>query len=197
MQRMPEIARAAPAHRSIPGALPSIDVLVCGSIDRGDEGAPSAASELLESDRPANARIRRIRKVDVDDLLSIPHGGGVVIVDTASGVDPGTIIELPLRGLLGDASVRPRSSNSLAIPEVIGLADMLRGRPLVGRIVVIGARRFKLGRPLTRRVSAALPSLSHAIRVAVAHATEALLEQDDEVPSMKSSVPAGRRHAIG
>ena len=197
MQRMPEIERRTPAIRSIPGPLPSIDVLVCGSIDRGDDGAPSAASELLESDRPANARIRRVGQVDVDDLLSIPRGGGVVIVDTATGVDPGTIIVLPLRGLVGDPSVQPRSSNSLAMPEVIGLADMLRGRPLVGRIVVIGARRFNLGRPLTRRVSASLPSLARAIRVAVAHATEALLEQDNAVSSMRSSAPAGRGHAIG
>jgi hydrogenase maturation protease len=174
-----------------------VDVLVCGSIDRGDDGAPSAASELLASDRPANARIRRIGHVDVDDLLSIPRGGGVVIVDTATGVDPGTILELPLRGLLGDPSVQTRSSNSLAMPEVIGLADMLRGRPLVGTIVVIGARRFNLGRPLTRRVSAALPSLSRAIRVAIAHVTEALLEQDDEVPQKRSWSSAGRGPAIG
>jgi hydrogenase maturation protease len=175
-----EVERRTPAHRSTLGPIPSVDVLVCGSIDRGDDGAPSAASELLESDRPANAQIRRIGRVDVDNLLSIPRGAGVVIVDAATGVDPGTILELPLRGLLVDASVQPRSSHSLAMPEVIGLADMLRGRPLVGRIVVIGARRFTLGRPLTRRVSAALPSLSRAVRVAIGHVTETLLAQDDE-----------------
>jgi hydrogenase maturation protease len=177
-----ELERQCVANRTTHGPIPSVDVLVCGSIDRGDDGAPFAASELLESDRPANARIRRIGQVEVDDLLSIPRSAGVVIVDAATGIDPGTILELPLRGLLGNESVQPRSSHSLAMPEVIGLADMLRGRPLVGRIVVIGARRFTLGRPLTRRVSAALPSLSRAIRVAIAQVTETLLEQGDDAP---------------
>jgi hypothetical protein len=88
--------------------------------------------------------------------LSLRQGGGVVIVDAATGIDPATVLELPLRGFLGaDAAVQGRSSHALAMPEVIGLAEMIRGRPLPGRIVVIGARRFTLGRPLTRRVSAA------------------------------------------
>jgi hypothetical protein len=65
------------------------------------------------------------------------------------------------------------------MPEVIGLADMLRGRPLTGLIVVIGARRFTLGRPLTRRVAAAVPELSRAIRIAVERITETLRESPD------------------
>ncbi len=177
-----QIERGTTAFPSTSGPVPTVDIFVCGSIDRGDDGAPLAASELLRSDRPANARIRRIGRVDVDHLLSIPRGAGVVVVDAATGVDPGTIVELPLRGLVGDLSIEPRSSNSLAIPEVIALADMLRGRPLVGSIVVIGARRFGPGRPITRRLSAALPSLAGAIRDAVAHVTEAMLEQADDAP---------------
>jgi hydrogenase maturation protease len=147
---------------------PTIDVLVCGSIDRGDDGAPLVACQLLEEAPPANARIRRVGLLDVDDLLSIAPGGGVVIVDSATGIDPGVVLELPLRALLDtEASVQPRSSHALAIPEVIGLADMIRGRPLAGRIVVIGARRFALGRPLTRRVAKAVPMLAQAVRLAV------------------------------
>jgi hydrogenase maturation protease len=181
-----ETDRPIRAHRPTHEPTPSVDVLVCGSIDRGDDGAPLAASELLEAEGPANARIRRVGHVDVDDLLSIAPGAGVVIVDAATGVDPGTVMELPLRGLLGDGSVRARSSHALAMPEVIGLADMLRGRPLVGRIVVIGARRFSLGRPLTRRVSAALPTLVHAIHIAIGHVSDALLEQCDDAPLSRS-----------
>jgi hydrogenase maturation protease len=162
-----------------PRAAPTIDVLVCGSIDRGDDGAPFAACDLLEADRPTNARIRRVGQLDVDDLLSIPPGAGVVIVDAATGIDPGVVLELPLRGFLGEVSIKPRSSHALAMPEVIGLADMLRGRPLTGLIVVIGARRFTLGRPLTRRVAAAVPELSRAIRIAVERITETLRESPD------------------
>jgi hydrogenase maturation protease len=155
----------------------TIDVLVCGSIDRGDDGAPLAASQLLEADPPPHARIHRIGQLDVDDLLAIAPGGGVVIVDAATGIDPGAILELPLRALLGtDAAVQPRSSHALAIPEVIGLADMIRGRPLAGRIVVIGARRFSLGRPLTRRVAKAVPGLAQAVRVAIERVAETIRE---------------------
>ena len=160
------------------GATPIVDILVCGSIDRGDDGAPLAASLVLEADRPPNARIRRIGQLDVDDLLSIAADGGVVIVDAATGLEPGTVLELPLRGLLGaEAAVQPRSSHALAIPEVIGLADMIRGRPLPGRIVVIGARRFTLGRPLTRKVAKAVPSLAQAVRVAVERVRDAIREE--------------------
>jgi hydrogenase maturation protease len=138
-----------------------------------------AAADFLEMDPPANARIQRIGQLDVDHLLSVPRGGGVVIVDAATGIDPGTILELPLRGFLApDAAIKARSSHALAIPEVIGLAEMIRGRPLIGRIVVIGARRFALGRPLTRRVTAALPALSRTIRAAVERVTETLRNAD-------------------
>jgi hypothetical protein len=83
--------------------------------------------------------------------------------------------------LMGDATTQPRSSHALAMPEVIGLADMLRGRPLVGLIVVIGTRRFALGRPLARRVATAVPALSRAIRVGIERVTEALRDGRDSV----------------
>jgi hydrogenase maturation protease len=159
-------------------APPMVDVLVCGSIDRGDDGAPSAAMQLLEASPSDNVRIIRVGQVDVDDLLGVPAGSGVVIVDAATGIDPGVILELPLRALVGmEEAIRPRSSHALAMPEVIGLADMLRGRPLIGRVVVIGARRFTIGRPLTRRVAAALPALSRAVRHAIDQVTETILQE--------------------
>ena len=170
--------RSQGSPRGRTGAAPTVDILVCGSIDRGDDGAPLAASLLLQADRPPNSRIRRIGQLDVDHLVSIAADGGVVIVDAATGIDPGTVLELPLRGLLGaDAAVQARSSHALAIPEVIGLADMIRGRPLAGRIVVIGARRFTLGRPLSRKVAMAVPSLAQAVRVAVERVLDAIREE--------------------
>jgi hydrogenase maturation protease len=135
---------------------------------------------LLEPSPDAKVRITQIGQLDVDDLLGVPQGSGVVIVDAATGIDPGAILELPLRALVGmEDTVQPRSTHALAMPEVIGLADMLRGRPLIGRIVVIGARRFTLGRPLTRRVAAALPALARAVGTAVEQVTEALRRERD------------------
>ncbi|MFI5225152.1 MAG: hypothetical protein ACHQ3P_00590, partial [Candidatus Limnocylindrales bacterium] len=107
-----------------------VDVLICGSSDRGDDGAPLAAGRLLV-DLPATARLRAVGQLDIDDLLGVPATGAVVIVDAATGIEPGAVLELPLRGFLSEGSVtRPRSSHALALPEVIGVADMIRGRPL-------------------------------------------------------------------
>ena len=145
-----------------------VDVLVCGSSDRGDDGAPMAAARLLGDSLPSDVRVRRIGQLDVDHLLAVPDQAGVVIVDAATGVRTGSIHELPLRGCLTPATaIRPRSSHALEIPEVIGVADMLRGRPLVGTIIVVGGRQFGRGRPLSASVAKALPGLARTVRSAV------------------------------
>ncbi len=168
-----------------------VDVLICGSIDRGDDGAPLAARGLLR-DLPTGTRVQAVGQLDIDDLLDVPSTGAVVIVDAATGIEPGVILEMPLRGLLGDgASPRPRSSHALAMPEVIGVADMVRGRPLVGRIVVIGTRHFGLGQPLSRRVEAALPALAEAVRRAV----RAVAELDGEEAALVAPVSDPARTA--
>jgi hydrogenase maturation protease len=168
-------ARSAP---TLTGALDrprhelsgAVEVLVCGSADRGDDGAPLVACELVRSRLPAEVSLRKVGQLDVDDLLSIEPGAGVVIVDAATGIDAGAVIELPLSGLIGSAPVvHPRSSHALAIPEIVGLADMIRGRPLRGRIVAVGATKFGLGQPISRAVVAALPSLADAILDAIEH----------------------------
>ena len=107
-------------------------------------------------------------QLDIDDLLAVPPDAGVVIVDTAIGIRAGRIVELPLTGLIGrDDGPHPRSSHALAFPEVVGLADFMRGRPLGGRVVVIGGASFGLGEPFSRAVAAALPALATAILDAV------------------------------
>jgi hydrogenase maturation protease len=171
------VKRASPGGGARSGSRPSVDVLVCGTIERGDGGAPLAASMLLEAELIDNVRIQRIVQLEIDHLLAVRRQAGVVIVDAATGIEPGAIVELPLRGLLSpECAVHPQSSRALAMPEVIGLVDMLRGRPLVGRIVVIGARRFRVGSPITRHVAAAVPALARAIVVATEHVVETLRE---------------------
>jgi hypothetical protein len=123
----------------------------------------------LRGQLPFDVSMRAVGQLDVDDLLSIPLGAGVVIVDAATGIDPGIIVDLALTGLIGQPDgVHPRSSHALAMPEVVGLAEMLRGRPLRGRIVAIGGAHFGLGSSFSRPVSAALDPLSDAIVQAVA-----------------------------
>jgi hydrogenase maturation protease len=148
----------------------AVEVVVCGSVDRADDGAPTAACRFLRPLLPPDVRLRIVGQLDIDDLLSIASGAGVVVVDTATGLTPGAVVELPLTGpSSGTAAVRPRSCHALAIPEVVGLAEMIRGRPIVGRIVAIGGAQFGLGRPLSRVVEAALPALAQATVEALAH----------------------------
>lgn len=146
----------------------AVEVLVCGSSDRGDDGAPIAATGSLGTSLPSDVAVRTVGQLDIDDLLSIPRDAGVVVVDAATGIDAGAVVELPLSGLIGQAEqIHPRSSHALAIREVVGLAEMIRGRPFRGRIVAIGGSQFGLGRPFSRRVAAGLPTLATTILDAV------------------------------
>jgi hydrogenase maturation protease len=147
----------------------AVEVLLCGSPDRGDDGAPMAVMGRLREQLPSDVTLRVVGMLDVDDLLAVPCGAGVVIVDAATGIEPGGIVDFALNGLIGRSDgVHPRSSHALTLPEVVGLADMLRGRPLPGRIVAIGGSHFGLGSSFSRPVSAALEPLGAAIVQAVA-----------------------------
>ena len=123
----------------------------------------------LREQLPTDVTLRAVGMLDVDDLLSVPSGAGVVVVDAATGIDPGAIVDMALNGLIGRSDgVHPRSSHALTLPEVVGLAEMLRGRPLCGRIVAIGGAHFGLGSTFSRPVNASLDPLSEAIVSAVA-----------------------------
>ena len=145
----------------------SVTVLACGSVDRGDDGVAPEACRRLRSRLPRDAVVRVVGQLDVDDLLAIPDGSAIVVVDAARGLRPGAIRSIPLDGLLASPGlIRPRSSHALAMPELIGLADMIRGNPLRGRIVVIGGRDFGLGAPLSERVASRLGDFEAAILTA-------------------------------
>jgi hydrogenase maturation protease len=165
MTRALLVRRARPPRHA---AAVAVEVLVCGSPDRGDDGAPLAVMGRLRDQLPTDVTMRAVGMLDVDDLLSVPAGAGVVIVDAATGIEPGTIVDLALNGLIGRSDgVHPRSSHALTLPEVVGLAEMLRGRPMRGRIVAIGGAHFGLGSSFSRAVNASLDPLSEAIVEAV------------------------------
>jgi hydrogenase maturation protease len=148
-------------------------VLICGSPDRGDDGAPLAAATVLRQDLPADVRVRTVGQLDIDDLLAVTADAGVVIVDAAVGIRPGQIVEIPLNGLVArEDRLRPRSSHALAFPEVIGLAEVMRGRPMRGLIVAIGGKAFGLGAAFSPRVARAIPTLVAAVRDAIQRVRE-------------------------
>jgi hydrogenase maturation protease len=162
-------SRAHP-KRAIGGRPRPIDVLVCGSQDRRDDGAALAIVPQLRTRIPGATRLRVVGQLGIDDLLAVPRDGGVVIVDAASGLRPGQIVELPLDGLVDRADeLRPRSSHALAFREVLGVATLLRRLPLPGRIVAIGGARWSLGSDLSPRVAKALPDLIAGVLAAIEH----------------------------
>ena len=159
---VPDASRTRRGQRPRPGAV-AVEVLVCGSTDRGDDGAPIAATASLRGRLDPDVRVRTVGQLDIDDLLGVPRGAAVV-VDAATGLRRGQILVLSLDGLVArEDGLRPRSSHALEFREVIGLADMIRGRPLPGRIIAIGGGNFGLGAPLSSRVAAAIPALGDAI----------------------------------
>lgn len=151
-----------------------VEVLACGDPDRGDDGASITALADLAADLPSDVTVRRVGQLDIDDLLAVPSGAGAVVVDTATGVDPGWVVEIPFVGFAGRASgIRARSSDMLSRPETVGVASMIRGRPLVGVLVAIGGASFGPGDALSWPVASGLCSF----RVAIADAIERVRTQ--------------------
>lgn len=141
-----------------------VEVLVCGVPDRGDDGAPAAALVGIATELPSDVAIRFVGRLDIDDLLAIPSGAGAVVVDIASGVEPGWVVEIPFVGFASRASgIRGRSSDALSRPETVGLASMIRGRPLIGMIVAIGGVSFGPVDALSWPVASALSAFRLAI----------------------------------
>jgi hydrogenase maturation protease len=166
-----EPGRAAPAPPT------SVEVLACGAIDRGDDGAGVIAVGRLADALPADVHIRIVGQLDIDDLLAVPKGAGAVVVDTVVGVDAGWIVEIPFNGLAGRAAgVRPRSSHALSIPETVAVASIIRGRPLQGMIVGIGGVDFGFGEPLSWPVVAALDAFVLAIVDSVERVRQLVLD---------------------
>jgi hydrogenase maturation protease len=154
-------------------APPTTRLMVCGNADRSDDGLALAAIATLLPTLPpailATLEVRRCSELRVEDLLDLPLGSSLVVVDAVTGVEPGAVVHLSLETLAGLARQggtdrpTPRSSHQLPIELVLGLAELLRGRPIPGAFVGLGGRSFTYGPHLSRVVRNALPSLRDAI----------------------------------
>jgi hydrogenase maturation protease len=164
--RRPDIAETLEGVNVAPPT--HVEVLACGALDRGDDGAAVMAVGRLADVLPPDVRTRIVGQLDIDDLLAVPKGAGVVVADTALGVDPGWIVEIPFSGLAGrEAGIRPRSSHALSIPETIAVASIIRGHPLPGIVVAIGGVDFGLGEALSWPVASAMDAFALAIADAI------------------------------
>jgi hydrogenase maturation protease len=146
----------------------SVRLLVCGTADRGDDGAalaavahllPTLALEICE-----RLEVRRCSQLDPSDIIDVRPGTACLIVDAAVGLVPGTVVTMPLSELAArPVGVSPRSSHALPVDQVIALAETIRGTLPLGSFVGIGAKWFDYGPRFSRAVRAGLPDLEAAI----------------------------------
>ena len=107
--------------------------------------------------------VRRHPDLRTEDLLDLPEGVRVLIIDAVVGPPPGTVVSLPLGELCDRPPFTPRSSHQLPIDLVVGLVGVIRSRPVEGVFVGLAGHRFGYGTPLSRAVRAALPAFRAAI----------------------------------
>jgi hydrogenase maturation protease len=149
-------------------SAPTVRILVCGSADRGDDGAALAAiAHLLPTLSPeicARIEVRRCQQLDATDLIDVDAKTTCVVVDTAVGIEPGSVVAMPLADLVARASsVGLRSSHALPVDQVLLIAATLRGTIPQGTFIGIGGKWFGYGPRFSRAVKAGLEGLQAAI----------------------------------
>jgi hydrogenase maturation protease len=153
-------------------SAPTVRLLVCGSADRGDDGAAlfAVAHVLprLESAVRERLEVRRCEQLDATDLIDVADGEACIVLDTVVGIEPGSILECPLEELARRSAVNPRSSHALPIDQVLAIAEAVRGVLPTGTFVGIGGKWFGYSQVRSRALRAGMPefegALEHAIR---------------------------------
>lgn len=121
-------------------------ILACGDPARGDDGAALAAVDRLTRNGAADARIRRVGMLQVEHVIDALAAGRCLVVDAVRGVEPGSVVELPLAKLAaGSSGFIPASSHALPLGETVRLAELLGADLARGTFIGIGGRSFDLG----------------------------------------------------
>jgi len=158
----------------------AVRLLVCGNADRGDDGAALAAvAHLLpriEDSIRHRIDVRRCAQLDATDLIDVPPHQACVLVDTVAGIEPGTVVTMPLADLATIGSpVAPRSSHALPIDQVVGIAAAVRGQLPEGVFVGIGGMRFGFGSRRSRAITGGMRRFERAIEGEVRRLASAAL----------------------
>jgi hydrogenase maturation protease len=159
--------------------VPTIRLLVCGSGDRGDDGAALyAVAHVLPRLEPAvrqQLEVRRCPQLDATDLIDVADGEACVVLDTVVGIEPGSIVEISLEDLAGLPAVTPRSSHALPIEQVLGISRAVRGTLPRGTFVGIGGKWFGFGQIRSRALRDGLASFEQATEHAIRLLAEAVV----------------------
>jgi len=150
---------------------PNVRVLVCGSADRGDDGAALyAVAHLLptlDDDVRECIEVHRCEQLDPVDLIEVADGVSCLVLDTVTGIEPGAVVEIPLDELTRLEDAAPRSSHALPISQVLGIAEAVRGCLPRGLFVGIGGKWFGYGQTRSRLLREGMPAFEQAIDRAI------------------------------
>jgi hydrogenase maturation protease len=151
---------------------PSVRILICGTADRGDDGAAlTAIARLLPTLDPSvleRLEVRRCEQLDPLDLIDVAPEEACLVIDTVVGIEPGAVIAIPLDELCSrGAAGAPRSSHTLPIEQVLGLAAAIRGTLPAGTFVGIGGKWFGFGARHSRAVTSGIDELQATIEAEI------------------------------
>ncbi len=152
---------------------PSVRVLACGAIDRGDDGAALRAVRALSQLARREVTIEEVGYLSPELLIGDPPATRRLVLDCVAGLPGGEIIDLPLADLPAlEAQMGTTSSHALAPGAAVALAALLGAVHPADRFLGIGGESFAIGDELSpavvARFSALVERLNERIGEAVA-----------------------------
>jgi Ni,Fe-hydrogenase maturation factor len=150
---------------------PSIRLLVCGSADRGDDGAAMhAVAHLLprlDPDLSQRLEVRRCPQLDAVDLIDVAPGEARVVLAPEVGDEAGEVVVNPLDEHDTRQGIAPRSSHALPIDQVLGITQAIRGAVPAGTFVGNGGKWFGYGQLQSRALRKGMPEFERAAEEAI------------------------------
>jgi hydrogenase maturation protease len=136
---------------------PTVRVLACGTIDRGDDGAALRAVRALSEVERGDASVEEIGYLSPELLFGDGPETRRLVLDCVAGLPCGEIIDLPLADLPAlEAQMGTTSSHALAPGAAVALADLLGAVRPADRFLGIGGGSFEVGGDLSPAVVAQL-----------------------------------------
>lgn len=147
---------------------PTIRVLACGAIDRGDDGAALRAVRSLSRRARGGAQIEEVGYLSPELLTGDPPELPRLVLDCVAGLPGGEIIDLPLTDLPElEARMRTTSTHALAPGAAVAIAGLLDAVRPADRFLGIGGERFDVGDDLSPAVSARLDALVERLTASI------------------------------
>lgn len=151
-----------------------IPVFLCGELDHCDDGAPFRAIRLLPPKVRARARFIHPGQLETAELRQAARSP-CIIVDAVTGIEPGSIIELPLSDIVAMSRARARRAvneaarppRKLVLEQTLALVALLRGVPPAGRFLGIGMEECGPGETLSAAVAFGVPALAARLATAI------------------------------